>query len=332
MMTLPEFELHRPTTVEEAIAIAGRLSEDDQPFDYIAGGTDLLQNYKNRLNCAPHLISLNAIESLRTHNDLEIGGLVPLKVLEDWPDCPKGVHDALRDLASPLIRETATVGGNLLVDTRCFFFNQSAFWRHSLGYCLKAEGDVCHVVPQKEICYATSSSDLAPIMMVLDASIELAGPKGTRTVPLRSFYIDEGRAVYDKQPDELLTRITLPKEASKLKTGYQKLRLRSTMDFPAMGVAVGVCSTKKGTIQDLRIAVGGVSCAPLYLEDVCAPYIGQEINEESLDQLAGEVMNATQPKKNLVVPTRYRKKMVRIYTRRLLGELLGEPRVSQLHP
>ena len=102
------------------------------------------------------------------------------------------------------------------------------------------------------------------------------------------------------------------------------------MDFPAMGVAVGVSVDKKGILQDLRIAVGGVSCAPLYLENICTPYIGQKMDETQLDQLSTEVMKATQPKKNLVVPTRYRKKMVRIYTRRLLGELLGEPRVTEL--
>jgi len=332
MMTLPEFELHRPSTVEEAVSLAGQLNQQGQTFDYIAGGTDLLQNYKNRLNCAPHLISLKGIDSLHSHDNLNIGGLVPLRTLEQWGNCPQGILDALHELASPIIRETATVGGNLLVDTRCFFFNQSAFWRHSLGYCLKAEGDVCHVVPQKEICYATTASDLAPIMMVLDASIELAGPDGTRTVPLRSFYIDEGRAVYDKKPDELLTKITLSKDATKLKTGYQKLRLRSTMDFPAMGVAIGVSVDKEGILQDLRIAVGGISCAPLYLEDICSPYIGQKMNATLLDQLSSEVMKSTQPKKNLVVPTRYRKKMVRIYTRRLLGELLGEPQVTALHP
>jgi 4-hydroxybenzoyl-CoA reductase subunit beta len=330
MMTLPEFELHRPTTLDEATGIAAKLSAEGHAFDFIAGGTDLLQNYKNRINCAPHVISLKGVKELHALEPTQIGALVPLRELERWADCPQGMQDALHDLASPLIRETATIGGNLLVDTRCFFFNQSAFWRHSLGYCLKAEGTVCHVVPQEEICYATSSSDLAPILLVLDARLDLTGPDGTRNIPIRSFYVDEGRAVHSKEPNEILSRVHIPAESAKLATGYRKLRLRDTMDFPAMGVAIGVEFTKKGTLQDLRIAIGGVSAAPLYLDSVCAPYLGKKPSGDLLDALATDAMNATQPVKNLVVPTRYRKKMVKVYTRRLLGELVGETQVAVL--
>jgi 4-hydroxybenzoyl-CoA reductase subunit beta len=331
MMTLPEFTLHRPQTVDEVMETARALLADGTDFDYIAGGTDLLMNYKNRLNCKPHLISLNNVDELKTKTSECIGASVTLRDLEHWDETPACMRDALNHLASPLVRETATIGGNLLVDTRCFFFNQSAFWRHSLGYCLKAEGDRCHVVPQKEICYATTSSDLAPNVIVMGGSVRLAGPNGKRTLALTDFYVNEGRAVHCLQDGEIITHIEIPADSRHLSTGYKKLRLRDTLDFPAMGVAIGVEIDNAGQLADLRIAIGGVSMAPLYLESVCAPFLGQKPTAELLDELAENTMNATQPVKNLVVPTRYRKKMVRVYTRRLLDELLSDRRVSVLH-
>jgi len=332
MMTLPRFELHRPETVEEALDIARKLQMRGEDWDYVSGGTDLLMNYKNRLNTKPHLISLKGIKSLHSLKKNTIGGLVSLQELEEWNECPHVMKDGLRVLASPLVRETATLGGNLMVDTRCFFFNQSLFWRESLGYCLKAEGDRCHVVPQKEICYATYSSDMGPGLMVLDASIVLRGLKGEREINLRDFYIDEGRDRHVKQPDEILCAINLPNDARSINAGYRKLRLRDTMDFPAMGLAIGVRQDTAGNISELRISVGGVSMAPLYMTEVADKYIGSTPNNNLLDALAEDIMNGTKPVKNLVVPTRYRKKMVRVYARRLLGDLLGDEQVTAIHP
>jgi 4-hydroxybenzoyl-CoA reductase subunit beta len=330
MMTLPQFELHRPSTVAEALDTAGELISAGQEFDYVSGGTDLLMNYKNRVNCKPHLISLRGIESLTRLKEDAIGAAVTLQQLEVWNHTPQVMLDALHDLASPLVRETATLGGNLMVDTRCFFLNQSAFWRKSLGYCLKAEGDRCHVVPQKEICYATYSSDMGPGLMVMGAAIRLEGVNGAREVPLTEFYIDEGRDRFSYKAGEILTQVSLPKDAREWTAGYRKLRLRDTLDFPAMGVAVGVKQKKNGTISDLKIAICGVSMAPLYLQDVAHKYVGEKPTSELLDSLAEDTMNATEPKKNLVVPTRYRKKMVRVYTRRLLGDLMGKDTVATL--
>ncbi|HIN86318.1 MAG TPA: 4-hydroxybenzoyl-CoA reductase subunit beta, partial [Myxococcales bacterium] len=193
MMTLPEFTLHRPSSVTEALDKARELIAAGHEFDYISGGTDLLMNYKNRVNCKAHLISLKGVQELTRLKEDSMGAGVTLHQLEKWKHTPQVMLDALHNLASPLIRETGTLGGNLMVDTRCFFLNQSAFWRKSLGYCLKAEGDFCHVVPQKEICYATYSSDMGPGLMVLGAKIRLEGPNGTRDIPLTEFYVDEGR-------------------------------------------------------------------------------------------------------------------------------------------
>ncbi|MBI3890235.1 MAG: FAD binding domain-containing protein, partial [Candidatus Wallbacteria bacterium] len=156
-MLLPRFELHRPATVREAVEIAARFGAD---CDFVAGGTDLLQNYKNRLNPRPHLVSLAGLGELRELTPVRVGALVTLAELEDSAVARRTmgvVASAASKVASPLVRQTATVGGNLLVETRCFFFNQSPLWRESKGFCMKADGDVCLVVPQKEKCYATFS-------------------------------------------------------------------------------------------------------------------------------------------------------------------------------
>ena len=148
-MILPPFEYHRPETVEEALKIAGQCNGD---FDYIAGGSDLLQNYKNRLNPRGNVISLTGIEEMQGASSSRLGGLTLLADLERNGSPHPALRTAASLVASPLVRQQATVGGNLLVETRCFYFNQTEFWRRSMGYCMKAEGDVCLVVPQKERC------------------------------------------------------------------------------------------------------------------------------------------------------------------------------------
>ena len=177
-MILPPFELHRPRSVDEAIGIASGLDGD---FDYVAGGTDLLQNYKNRLNRKGHLVSLADLPEMRGISATRIGALERLADIERSPvilDRLPGVARAASQIASPLVRESGTVWGNILVETRCFYFNQSFFWRQSKGFCLKADGDACLVVPQKEICYAAYSGDIAPVLLALDAAFALRGPGG----------------------------------------------------------------------------------------------------------------------------------------------------------
>ncbi|MGI0130255.1 MAG: FAD binding domain-containing protein, partial [Thermoplasmata archaeon] len=164
-MHLDPFELHRPTSLEETLRLASGLAGR---FDYLAGGTDLLPNYKMHLNLRPHVIALDAVPELVGRSVDRLGAMERLADLErDTALCAEYpvLADALGEVATPLVRASGTVGGNLLVETRCFFFNQGAAWRQSLGYCLKADGDRCHVVPQKTRCYATFSGDLAPALM-----------------------------------------------------------------------------------------------------------------------------------------------------------------------
>jgi len=214
-MHLDPFELHRPASVEETVRLA---QEFVGRFDYLAGGTDLLPNYKMHLNLKPHLIALEDVGELAGHDLVRIGAMERLGTLERDPAfCAAypGVADAVREIATPLVRASGTVGGNLLVETRCFFFNQSYFWRESLGFCLKADGDRCHVVPQKERCYATFSGDLAPALMVLGAEVELAGPAGARRLSLADLYDAAGDGIRRTRlaPGEVLVGVRLPAAA-----------------------------------------------------------------------------------------------------------------------
>ena len=320
-MHLDPFELHRPTSVEEAVGLARGL---EGRSDYLAGGTDLLPNYKMHLNLRPHVIALEDVGELRGHALDRIGAMERLADLECDPafcQAYPGLTDALGEVATPLVRASGTVGGNLLVETRCFFFNQSYFWRASLGFCLKADGDRCHVVPQKERCYATFSGDLAPALLVLDAEVELAGPAGRRRLPLSALYDAEGDGIRRTTlaPGELLVAVHLPAHARAQKGRYKKLRVRPSFDFPELGVAVA--GRWDGTrVETLRLAVGGIETYPRRFDELTDPLVGGSFSEAVVHRLAEEVMQKVRPVHNTFLLPDYRRRMVKVYVRRALVE------------
>ncbi|MFQ5506051.1 MAG: FAD binding domain-containing protein [Planctomycetota bacterium] len=317
-MILPPFELHQPETLEELLALTGELSRRGEDFDFLAGGTDILPNYKNRLNPRPHVVALSGLGGL-DEIDLECIGARALvsdlgnsSVLsEHFP----GLVEAARLVSSPPLRNLGTVGGNLLLDTRCFYFNQSRFWRDRKGSCMKADGDACLVVPQKEICYATYSGDLAPIFLVLDAAVDLLGPRGERGVPLREFYALDGITRFVKKPEELLLRVRIPKEAQRLRTAYRKLRVRDTIEYPVMGVAMGL-STKAEKIEELHVAVTGSEAVPLYYGDLGLR--GRPADESTADALREALLDRVKTYRNVPFPPGYRKAMAGEFAHELL--------------
>ncbi len=316
-MILPPFEYHRPETVEEALKIAAECNGD---FDYIAGGSDLLQNYKNRLNPRGNVISLTRIEEMQGASSNRLGGLTLLADVErnGSGDSPHpAVRTAASLVASPLVRQQATVGGNLLVETRCFYFNQTEFWRRSMGYCMKAEGDVCLVVPQKERCYATYSGDLAPVFMVLDASYHLAGPQGRRSVPARDFYRGDGIERNVKKPEEILTHVTIPEASSSLTADYSKLRIRDTLDYPMMSIAAAL-RLDGDRVEELHIVVNAIDTRPMLFDDYTASLSGRLYDKAFIEEVSNSVRDASRPVKNLVLSTAYRKKMIGVYLGRVL--------------
>ena len=319
-MILPKFKYHQPETLQEALSISQKSNGD---FDYIAGGTDVLPNYKNRLNNRGDLISLSRIGELFEVSPTKIGAMATLVNLEKSQELQEklpAIPQAAHVIATPLLRESATVGGNILLDTRCWFFNQSFLWRESKGFCLKADGDVCLVVPQKEICYATYSGDLAPVFMVLNATFHLAGLEGRRAVPSAKFFTHDGITRNVKLPEEILSHVSIPEGSQQLRTGYRKLRVRDSMDYPVMGTAVAL-RLQENTVEDLRIAVTGTETTPLVYDEITDQFVGDQLTDELIGNISDEVKEEVTPYKNVHFSPQYRKAMVGVFLRRLLAEL-----------
>jgi 4-hydroxybenzoyl-CoA reductase subunit beta len=321
-MHLDPFELHRPESVEETVRLAQTLAPG---FDYLAGGTDLLPNYKMHLNVRPHLIALDRVSELQGYDLDRLGAMTRLADLDADPEISKqypAVGEAVHGVATPLVRASGTVGGNLLVETRCFFFNQSFFWRASLGFCLKADGDKCHVVPQKEKCYATFSGDLAPALEVLGAEVDLAGPEGHRRIPLEQLYAPEGDGIqrHHLRPGELLVSVRLPPDARRLRSSYLKLRPRPSFDFPELGVAVALGRDGE-RLTALQIAAGGLETYPRRFDSITEGFVGQSLSSDRIAALAQAVQAAVRPVHNTAYPPDYRKRMTGVFVRRAVTSL-----------
>jgi 4-hydroxybenzoyl-CoA reductase subunit beta len=326
-MHLDPFELHRPTSLDATVRLATDLAGR---FDYLAGGTDLLPNYKMHLNLRPHLIALDSVPELRGRSLDRLGAMERLNDLERDPALAAAypvLADALGEVATPLVRASGTVGGNLLVETRCFFFNQSYFWRASLGFCLKADGDRCHVVPQKERCYATFSGDLAPALLALDAEVEVAGPGGSRRMPLEGLYDAAGDGIRRTRlaPGEVVVAVHLPPGARGLRGRYKKLRVRPSYDFPELGVAVAGRWEDAGVVDHLRLAIGGAESYPRRFDELTGPLAGTRLTDERIRALGDEVARRVRPVHNTFLLPDYRRRMVSVYVRRAIAEAREGP-------
>ncbi|MEC7064848.1 MAG: FAD binding domain-containing protein [Candidatus Thermoplasmatota archaeon] len=320
-MLMPPFELHHPNTVDEAVEMAASLMKNGEAFDWVAGGTDVLPNYKWRINPKPHVISLAGIEETRAMTATELGCTVPLSSLTT----ENGVHpllvEAAAKVASSLVRKSATVGGNLCLDTRCFWYNQSEDWRRSIDWCHKADcgtGADCRVIPnQNTLCVATYQGDLAPNFMVLGAEVVLIGPNGQRTLPLAEFYELDGMKKNVLKEGEFLLKVVLPEDAHQRKGCYQKLRVRESWDFPEAGVAA---SWLPGDTASLKVASTALESIPrLHDEEVEAHLSAGDLDPVALAKL---VQKSVKPVNNTALPPRYRRAMVKTLTKRALKGIL----------
>jgi 4-hydroxybenzoyl-CoA reductase subunit beta len=324
-MILPPFELHEPRTVEEAVALKARLGRS---ADFVAGGTDLLCNYKYELNPKPHVVSLRNVEELRAFDTRRIGAAAILDdVMNDAEFRRKlpVVPEAIRVISSHLLRQTGTVGGNLLVDTRCFWFNQSRFWRESIGSCLKAEADVCRVVWGAKECVAVYSGDLAPVLITLGCSVTIAGPNGRRDVPLDRFFRHDGIRRHVLGQDEMLVCVRIPDDAARWTAGYEKLRSRESFDFPVLGVAVAL-RADRGRLTGARVCLGAVHTTPLVRDDVLQPFLGRTVDEDCAREIGEAVASGLTIHHNTAMSPPYRRRMAAVFTKRLFLRLAASGR------
>jgi len=319
-MRMPPFKLHTPETLEDAIALSGELGEAREEFDWVAGGTDLLPNYKWHLNVKPHVISLAKISELSELSESHIGAMVRLHELVESEEVHPLISKVAEMVASVMIRRSGTVGGNICLDTRCFWFNQSEEWRESIEWCYKCDcgtGADCRVIPnQNTQCVATYQADLAPVLMCLGAQIHLAGPSGTRSMPLNQFFELDGITRNVLQPGELVTHLTMPDDSGEWVGDYKKLRQRDSWDFPEVGVAVAWKPGKGGSPTDLRVATTGLESIPGYHHEEAASIIEDWKGQVSIDELAESIRTAVRPVLNTWYPPSYRRKMVKVLTKR----------------
>jgi len=314
-MLMPPFELYSPVSITAACEKAAELLAAGQEFDWIAGGTDLIPNYKWHINSKPHVISLTNIPGLDLITMTEIGCMARLHDISESAQAHPLIASAAGKVASSLIRRNATIGGNLCLDTRCFWFNQSEEWRSSIDWCHKCDcgtGADCRVIPnQNDLCVATYQGDLAPALMVLDATVHLIGPNGPRKMPLVDFYRLDGMTRNILEKGEFLLKVTFSAEVSQMVGSYQKLRVRETWDFPEAGVAA---AWMKGDRDTLKVATTALESIPRRHDEQV------EQAEGDIQQLAQLIFKAVKPVNNTSLPPRYRRNMIKVLVKRACSE------------
>jgi 4-hydroxybenzoyl-CoA reductase subunit beta len=319
-MSLPAFKFLRPRTIEHAVAY---LSTHGAAIHILAGGTDLLPSMKQRLFTPAYLMDIRGIGGLngihvRPGLGVEIGALTPLSVVEDSELIRRDyrvLHEAAKTVASPILRNMGTLGGNICLDTRCVWYNQSLQWRRSCGFCIKKDGDLCHVAPGGKKCWAAFSADTPPALLCLDAELEIAGPKGFRRVPIKDFYTNIGDARMKLVHNEMLTRVILPEASSGWKGSYLKLRIRGSIDYPLAGVAVAV-KQNGGPIEAARVAITAVNPAPHLVAAAEHALVGKQIDEH-VAAVVGELAAKTaKPLTTSALTPEYRREVVKVYAKR----------------
>ncbi len=316
----------RPKTVEEALRI---LALHGAEAMVIAGGTDVVPNLQMKLFSPRVLVDIKRIESLRgihasAAGELRIGALTTLTDIVNSPLIRRKysvLAQAAATVAGPLQRNMGTIGGNLCLETRCRWYNQSYFWRKSLGGCLKKDGPICHVAPGGTRCWAAWSGDSAPALLTLDAEIEIAGPQGTRRIPLHKFYKNDGIDRIALRRDELLTAILVPPQSAGRSGIYHKLRIRNSIDYPLAGVALALEIDSRGICRDARIAITAVNPAPLLLPQASEWLVGQEYSRELAERVAYAAIQTGKPLTTSASTPVYRRDMLRLFTRRALEQL-----------
>lgn len=326
MLRLPPFRYLAPHSLDEAASL---LAQEGEQAMLVAGGTDLYPNMKRRQFTPPVLIGLRNIPSLRhisgsPEQGLRIGSGVTLTTLAEHPlvqEHYSALAIAAGAVSTPQLRNAGTIGGNLLLDTRCNYYNQTEFWRHSIGYCMKKDGDVCLVAPGSPRCWAISSADTAPVLVSLAASVRLVSVRGERVIPVRELFRDDGMQPYNREPDEILSEILLP-PADDWRSVYLKLRRRGSFDFPILGVAVALQSAEDGTVCDARITLGAVASHPVEADDAAVLLAGQRLTPETINAVAALAAKRAKPLDNADLSMNYRKQMATIYVRRALSQFM----------
>jgi len=332
MLTLPRFEWVEPRGLDELL---DHLAAHPGDSLVVAGGTDAVPNLKHRLHEPRYLVHIGRVEGLRFVREdadgLHLGPRVTLTRLTREPavrrDYPV-LASAASLVAGPQLRNMGTIGGNLCLDTRCTYYNQTYFWREALGFCLKKDGVHCHVVPQGKRCVAAHSSDTAPVLIALSAEVEITSRAGRRTVTVEDFFVGDGVHNNVLKPGEIVTRITLPARSRGLRAGYQKLRPRGAIDFPMLSIAF-TARMRDAVCEEARLVVGALAAKPRTVGGLDALVAGKPLDEAAIDALARTAYTQCKPIINIAYDDDYRHEMVPVFVRRAVREALGLPPRAQ---
>lgn len=341
MLRLPPFRYLAPRSLDEA---AKMLAQEGDGAMLVAGGTDLYPNMKRRQFTPDVLIGLRKVTSMQsvngtTEQGMRIGAGVTLTALAEHPEIKdqdeagKNGRDqgeskprpygalamAAGSVSTPQLRNVGTLGGNLLLDTRCNYYNQTEFWRHSIGYCMKKDGELCLVAPGSPRCWAISSADTAPVLVSLRAQVRLVSTRSERLIPVQELFRDDGIAPYTKAANEILSEVILP-PADGWRSVYLKLRRRGSFDFPILGVAVALRLLEDGTVADARIVLGAVASYPVEASDAASMLVGQRLSPELIDTVALAAAKRAKPLDNADLTINYRKQVTPVYIRRALAQ------------
>jgi 4-hydroxybenzoyl-CoA reductase subunit beta len=335
MDALPEFRVLNPTTLEEAIA-ARAAHPESRP---LGGGTDLVVNIRRGIEAPTVLIDMNRVEELHAieadEHRLALGASVRLSELAAHPAINTHypvLAQAAAHIAGPSHRNMGTVGGNLCLDTRCIYYNQSEWWREANNHCLKTTGTVCHVAPKSRgVCFATYSGDLAPALLTLNAEVDIAGPEGRRTIPLEQLYIGfarqdmpvtetqgDGKYFLSLRPSEIVTAVRATSTPN-LRSAYDKIRIRRSIEYPVAGVAVAL-RRDGDTLADLRVGFTGTNPRPVLLAGTAA-LCGGPLDKRVIEGLDALVRDQIMPMKTTFTPGHYRRRVAGVLARRLVTRL-----------
>jgi 4-hydroxybenzoyl-CoA reductase subunit beta len=324
-LSLPQFKLLRPRTIEEAI---GFLSQYTGNIRVLAGGTDLIPSMRQKLFEPQFVLDVRGISAMRGIKPLPDGG-VEIGALTSLRDVERShflrqhysvLTEAAATVASPVLRNMGTIGGNICLDTRCLWYNQSLTWRKGCGFCIKKDGDLCHVAPGGTKCWAVFSGDTPPALLCLQAEIEIASSAGTRRLPLHDFYTGLGDNYRKLQANELVTRVFLPASSADYSGVYRKLRVRGSIDYPLAGVAVVMKRSSNGNgvgrVADARVGITAVNPAPLLLKGVSELLAGKAVDDALAEAVGDLAAKTAKPLTTSALTPEYRREMIRVFAKR----------------
>ena len=325
-MRLSKFEYLEPQSIDEACSMLAAHAGEAQ---VLSGGTDLMVLMKQRVATPGYLVNLKSIPGLSyiasdADFGLRIGPLTTLRSVSRSPLVKEKfpiLAEAAGRVASPLIRNSATIGGNIGLDSKCWYYNQSAQWRKTFDPCLKRGGNVCYVVEGGKRCFSVFCADTAPALIVLNAEIDLVSGRGKRTLALEKFYTGKGEKVNELAPDEVISEIRIPNPTAGTGTAFLKLATRGSIDYALVDVAVRLTrEPKNGHCGEAKICVAATGPGPVLAKEAAQALKGQELGDDVLTTAGEAAVKETRYISSVWTSVAYRRKMIKALVKKAVRE------------